>query len=159
MRAMTLRMFIGGLVVATVAAGAAWAGDYVVVASTDEALKPGMELNGGTRVSLPAGKTLTVMHMSGDVAVLRGAAAGVLLPTRTALTGDTARISQLKALIAPAPTGRTFGGVRGGVCPEASSLRSLDDILAAQAGGCVKEAKAALDAYVVKSGNGAKPVG
>jgi len=159
MRVMTFRTFIGGLVLATVAAGAAWAGDYVVVSSTDEALKPGMELNGGTRVALAAGKTLTVMHMSGDVAVLRGAAAGVLIPTRTGASGDTARIGQLKALIAPGPTGRTFGGVRGGVCPEATSLTSINDILAAQAGGCVKEAKAALDAYVVKSGKGAKPVG
>ena len=50
--------------------------------------------------------------------------------------------------------GRTFGARRGGgICPPASSLTTLDEILkVAEGSGCKAEAREALDAYVAKAG-------
>ena len=59
----------------------------------------------------------------------------------------------LAVLVAPPPTTRTFGGRRGGVCPPAADLKTLDQILAAQSGSCDAEARAALKALVAKSGS------
>jgi hypothetical protein len=129
------------------AAGAAQAGDYVIVASTDPALKPGAELNGGQRLALGAGQTLRLMNTSGEITTLRGGASGAVLP-RPGAPGDPTRMAQLRVLIDPPPVSRTFGGRRSGVCPDPSTLTSLDQILAVQSGGCAPQAKAALEAYV-----------
>ena len=142
-----------GLALAGLLTGVAKAADYVVVASTAAAYRPGDELNAGARVDVGPGQTLTLIHASGDVTTVRGAAAGATVPARRATDeADANRMVGLKALIGPAPTGRTFGGRRSGVCPLAENLLTIDAILGARKAGCEAPAKAALEAYVAKAG-------
>lgn len=142
-----MRSAMLGLLFAVGLAGAAQAADYVVVKSSDPAVKPGLELNAGERVPLAAGQTAMLMSASGSVNTLRGAAGGVTAP-RAGGRADPARMTALKALVAPAPTGSTFGARRSGVCPDPASLTTLDQILSVQSGGCAAQARIALDAYV-----------
>ena len=145
-----MKRTILGFALALATAGAASAADYVVVASTDATLKPGQTLNAGQRVALAAGQSLTLMSGGGDVTTLRGAAAGVAIPARKA-GEDNSRVQALAVLVSPPPSSRQFGGRRGGVCPPASELKTVDQILAAQSGSCDREARAALEALVAKS--------
>lgn len=147
------KSILGGVVAGALlcCAGAAAAADYVVVASTDPTLKPGLELDAGQRLALAAGKTATVMSASGEVTTLRGGPSGAATPARKG--GDPARLAALKVLVSPAEGGRTFGGRRGGVCPDAAGLATLDDILQVQASGCTAEARRALDALVARGAN------
>ena len=157
-----MRGALFGAVLALALAGSAAAADYIVVNSTDPAIKRGQALDAGARVSLGAGKTLTVMKASGEVTTLRGAAAGVVLPSARVASADAARFESLKALVEPPAQGRSFGARRsGGVCPPKDSLTNLEDILkAAETSGCKAIAREALDAYIAKveaggaSGNG-----
>lgn len=142
-----MRKAILGLVLATGVAGAAQAGDYVVVASTDPSVRPGLELTAGQRVALGAGQTLRLINAGGEVTTLRGSPSGATAP-RAGAPADATRLAQLRVLIDPPPTSRTFGGRRSGVCPDPTTLVSLDQILVVQSGGCATEAKAALDAYI-----------
>lgn len=142
-----MRTAILGILLALGAAGAASAGDYVIVASTNPALKPGTEVDGGQRLSLEPGQTLRLMNASGEVTTLRGSAAGALAP-RPGAPADPTRMAQLRVLIDPPPQGRTFGGRRSGVCPDPATLNSLDQILAVQSGGCAAQAREALEAYL-----------
>lgn len=131
--------------------GAAEAGDYVVVASSDPGLVAGQELDGGQRVALGAGRSATLVHVSGDMTVLRGGPAGAVVPTRRMASADASRIEALKSLIAPPAEGHTFGGRRGGICPDPADLRTVDQILSAQAGGCTRQAREALSALASKA--------
>jgi hypothetical protein len=134
---------------ATLAMGAvARAADYVVVSSSDPGLKPGLEVDAGQHLDLAAGKTAALMAAAGDVTVLRGGPGGAVAPPRKG--GDPARLAALKVLVAPPAGGRTFGGKRGGVCPDPASLRTLDEILDVQAAGCVAEARQAFGALVAR---------
>lgn len=142
-----MRNTILGLLLAVGLGGAAQAADYVVVRSTDPTVKPGLELDAGERLALGAGQTVTIMSASGSISTLRGAAGGVAAP-RAGAPADPARLAALKALVAPAPTGSTFGARRSGVCPDPTTLTTVDQILAVQSGGCAAQARAALEAYV-----------
>jgi hypothetical protein len=142
-----MRRAILGLILAGGVAGVAQAGDYVIVASTDPAFRPGTELDGGKRLALRTGRTLRLINTSGEITTLRGGASGARTPRRGA-PADATRLAQLRVLIDPPPASRTFGGRRAGVCPDPSELTTLDQILAVQSGGCDKEARAALDAYL-----------
>ena len=142
-----MRTTVLGILLALGAAGAASAGDYVIVASTNPALKPGTEVDGGQRLSLEPGETLRLMNATGEVSTLRGSAAGVVAPKPGAPI-DATRMAQLRVLIDPPPQGRTFGGRRSGVCPDPATLTSLDQILAVQSGGCAPQAREALTAYL-----------
>jgi hypothetical protein len=142
----SMRTLFVGLVLATGLAGAAAAADYVVVASTDPGVKPGTEVTAGQRLALGAGKTASLIAAAGDVTTLKGGPSGAIAPRLRTASADSARLETVKLLVAPASGGRTFGGRRAGVCPEATTLKTLDDIIAAQQGGCTAEAKQALDA-------------
>lgn len=144
-----MQKMILGVMLATGLAGAAHAADFVVVKSTDPAIKPGLELSGGQRVALGAGQSLTLMSATGSVSVLRGGANGAAAPRAGAPDPD--RLAALKVLIDPPPAGRTFGARRSGVCPDPGALTTLDEILAVQANGCSAQARAALDALVSKA--------
>lgn len=146
-----MRNTILGLLLAVGLGGAVQAADYVVVRSTDPAVKPGLELDAGERLALAAGQTVTIMSASGSVSTLRGAAGGVAAP-RAGAQADPAQLAALKALVAPAPTGSTFGARRSGVCPDPATLTTLDQILSVQSGGCAAQARAALEAYVAAQG-------
>ncbi|MBW8815836.1 MAG: hypothetical protein JF588_20650 [Caulobacterales bacterium] len=143
-----VRSAVLAAVLALGAAGAAAAADYVLVSSTDPELKPGLELDSGQHLALAAGKTATLMAAAGDITTLHGAASGAVVPSRKG--GDPARLAALKVLVAPPTGGRTFGGRRGGVCPDAANLANLDDILQAQEAGCVTEARRAFDDLVAR---------
>lgn len=145
-----MKRAILGVMLAMGLAGAASAADYVVVASSDPGVKVGLALDAGQRVALRAGQTATLMSASGEVSTLKGGASGATAPRRAA-GGDDARVQALAVLVAPPPTVRTFGGRRGGVCPPASDLKTVDQILAAQSGSCDAEARAALQALVARS--------
>jgi len=148
-----MRKTILGFMLATGLAGAAQAADYVVVKSTDPAVRPGVELNAGQRIALGAGQTLTLMSAAGSVSTLRGAAGGAVAP-RAGAQPDNARMAALKTLVDPPPTGRTFGARRSGVCPDPSTLKTLDEILSVQSNGCAVQARVALETYIAEQ---AKP--
>lgn len=153
-----MRMAILGVTLAiAAAAGAAQAADYVVVKSTDPGIKAGLTLNGGQRVDLGAGQTLTLIAAAGDVTLLKGAAKGAVAPARRTAQADANRIESLRVLIDPPPAGRTFGGRRGGVCPDPASLKTLDDILSVQQAGCAAAARVALDTLAAQAAQSAKP--
>jgi hypothetical protein len=149
-----MRGAILGVVVALGLAGSAAAADYIVVNSTDPAIKRGQAYD--ARVALGAGKTLTVMKASGEVTTLRGAATGVTLPATRVSAAEAGRFETLKALVEPPAQGRSFGARRsGGVCPPKDSLTSLEDIVkAAETSGCKAVAREALDAYIAKNEGG-----
>lgn len=142
-----MRAAILGMILASGLTGAAAAADYVVVGSTNPALRPGQEVSGGQRLDLAAGQTLRLMNATGELTVLRGGPNGATVP-RPGAPSDPTRLAQLRVLIDPPPAGRTFGGRRAGVCPEPATLTTLDQILAVQSGGCTEQARAALEAYL-----------
>lgn len=147
-----MRKLLIGVALSVAFGGAAVASDYIVVNSTDPAIKRGQAFDAGAKVALGAGKTLTVMRASGEVTTLRGGAAGATLPGARVAAADAARFETLRALVEPPPQGRTFGARRGGICPAVESLTTLDDIVrVADSSGCKTVARQALDAYLAKT--------
>jgi len=144
-----MRTAVLGFLFALGVAGAAQAGDYVVVSSSDPAIRPGQELAAGQRIALGAGQTLRFMDASGNIATLRGAAGGAVAP-RAGAPLDATRMAQLKVLIDPPPASRTFGARRSGVCPDPATLTTLDQILSVQSGGCAPQARAAMEIYLAR---------
>lgn len=141
---------LAGLALATLATAAA-ARDYVVVSSTDPAVARGQSFAAGARVALPVGKTATLMHASGDLVRIKGAAGGVLLPRRAASQGEADRLAFLKVIVAPAERS-TVGGMklartRGGVCPRPEAVATLDAIVQVHQAGCPAVAADALEAW------------
>lgn len=146
-----MRKLLIGMVLSLAFGGAAVAADYIVVNSTDPAIKRGQAFDAGAKVALGAGKTLTVMRASGEVTTLRGGSTGATIPGARVAAADAARFETLRSLVEPPPQGRTFGARRGGICPAVESLTSLDDIVrTAEASGCKTVARQALDAYLAK---------
>lgn len=146
-----MRNLLIGFALSLVVSGAAMASDYIVVSSSDAAIKRGQAFDAGAKVALGAGKTLTLMRATGEVITLRGAASGVTVPGARLAAADTARFETLRSLVEPPPTGRTFGARRGGICPAAETLTTLDDIVrTAESSGCKAVARQALDAYLAK---------
>jgi hypothetical protein len=140
---------VAGLAVA-LAGGPAYAAaaDYVVVASTDPATQRGQELAAGQHLALPPGRSVTVMHASGAVLVLKGAPGGADLPRRVASAADADRMGQVMKLMVSGPpkASRTRALV---ACPEPSALADLDAIAeAAREPACQAQASQALDAYL-----------
>lgn len=146
-----MRKLLIGVALSVAFGGAAMASDYIVVNSTDPAIKRGQAFDAGARVALGAGKTVTLMRASGEVTTLRGTASGATVPGARMAAADTARFETLRALVEPPPQGRTFGARRGGICPALESLTTLDDIVrTAESSGCKTVARQALDAYLAK---------
>lgn len=148
-----MRKVLIGIVFAGAISGPALASDYIVVRSTDPAIKRGQAFDAGAKVALGVGQSLTVMRPSGEVATLRGTASGVTLPGARMAASDAARFEALRSLVQPPPEGRTFGARRGGVCPAAEALTALDDILkTGDANECKAVARQALEAYLARTG-------
>jgi hypothetical protein len=142
---------LAGLVLAAIATAAA-ARDYVVVASTDPAVARGQSFAAGARIPLPAGKTVTLMHATGDIVRLKGADGGVVLPKRAASQGDADRLAILKVIVAPADR-QVAGGLalrktRSGVCPAPDKIKTLDAIVQVYQAGCASSATDALNAWI-----------
>lgn len=148
-----MRRALFGVALALAIGGSAAAADYIVVNSTDPAIKRGQAFDAGARVALGAGKTVTLMRPSGEVTTLRGGASGAVVPGARVASADAARFETLRALVQPPAEGRTFGARRGGICPPAESLTSLDDIVrVAEQSGCKTIARKALEAYLANNG-------
>lgn len=144
-----MRKLLTGLALSLLFGGAAMASDYIVVGSTDPAIKRGQAFDAGARLPVGAGKTVTLMRASGEVTTLRGSAAGVTLPSAKLAAADAGRFETLRALVEPPPQGRTFGARRGGICPAVETLTTLDDIIrTAEASGCKTVAREALEKYL-----------
>jgi hypothetical protein len=149
-----MRKLLIGVALSVAFGGAAVASDYIVVSSSDPAIKRGQAFDAGAKVALGAGKTLTVMRASGEVTTLKGGASGATIPGARVAAADAARFETLRALVEPPPQGRTFGARRGGICPAVESLTTLDDIVrTADSSGCKTVARQALDAYLAKTSN------
>jgi hypothetical protein len=147
-----MRKALLGAVLALSFGGSAIASDFVVVNSTDPAIKRGTALDAGARVAAAPGSTITVMRASGEVTALKAGASGVVMPGARLAQADAAKFESLKALLQPPPEGRTFGARRGGLCPPATALTTLEDILrVADQSGCKTVARQALDAYIAKT--------
>lgn len=155
----SLRRLLPGLALGaflTVLAMPAAAADYVVVRSSDPGIPRGQGFDAGAKVALGASGTITLMHASGDVVTLKGAMGGISLPRRAATPKDADRMAVLRFILAPAP--RETGAratratrTRGGICPPAEALTTLDAIVQVQQGGCADEAAKALDAFLDRS--------
>ena len=146
-----MRKLLIGAALSLTFGGVAIASDYIVVNSTDPAIKRGQAFDAGARVALGTGKTVTLMRASGEVTTLRGAPSGAIVPAGRVASADAARFETLRALVEPPPQGRTFGARRGGICPAVESLTNLDDIVrTAESSGCKTVARQALDAYLAK---------
>ena len=145
------RASILGLALA-VLGGGAMARDYIVVASTDPAIARGASYDGGAKIALAPGATLTLMHASGDTIRLKGAAGGVTAPKRQAGQAEAERLAVLRVIVAPperqARAALYATRTRAGICPEAASIKTLDAIVQVHQGGCSAEAAQALDAWV-----------
>ena len=132
--------------------GAAAARDYVVVASTEPTVPRGLTVDAGARLAVTPGRSVTLMHASGDVLKLNGAAGGVVAPARKAASADAARLEVLRAMVTPNTREVTEGAgqrrSRGGVCPSANLLTTLDAIAEVQAAGCGDVAAGAFEAWL-----------
>jgi hypothetical protein len=147
-----MRRAFYGVVLALALGGVANASDFIVVNSTDPSIQRGQAFDAGARVPLAAGKTLKLMRSTGEVTTVLGGAAGVVLPGEKVPASDASRFDTLRALLEPPPAGRTFGARRGGFCPPADTLVSMDDIVRVAQTSCKTEARAALEAYLAKAG-------
>jgi hypothetical protein len=147
-----VRRTLFGLAAALVA-GVAAAHDYVVVKSGDPAIAVGRSLDGGQRLALGPGRTVTLMHATGDIVLLKGAADGVVVvPQRKAAKPDAERLEMFRMMVST-DTRQVSEGLgrrrtRGGVCPAAASLTTLEAIAEVEAAGCAAEASDALDAWI-----------
>lgn len=131
------------------AGGIAFAADYVVARSNVASVAKGSQYAAGDTVPLAVGQSVTLISSGGEVVVLQGAAGGARLPA-LAKGPQTASMAALTALVnRPAPR-RNFGAMRGKTaCPEISSLKSVETILAAGATeGCESLAREALESYI-----------
>lgn len=127
----------------------ALARDFIVVASTDPAIARGQGFDAGARAPLAPGRTLTLMHASGDIVRLTGAPGGVVLPKRIADQADADRLAILKVMVAP--RGRqTMDATRtrAGICPNVDDVTTLDAIVQVQSAGCIDVAGKALEAWL-----------
>lgn len=129
-------------------AGVAAARDYIVVSSTDPGLVRGRSFLAGAQVPLAPGRTLTLMHASGNLVMLRGGAAGVVvLPVRQGSQAEADRLAIMRMIVAPAPRAG-LRATRGGICPEVTVLTNLDAIAQAHQSGCKAAASDALEAWI-----------
>ncbi len=132
--------------------GTAAARDYVVVASTEPMVPRGLTLDAGAHLAVTPGRSVTLMHASGDVLKLNGAAGGVVAPARKAASTDAARLEVLRVMVTPNTREVSVGSAqrrsRGGVCPSPDSLTTLDTIAQVQAAGCGDVAASAFEAWL-----------
>lgn len=83
------------------------AGDYYVYSSSDPSFQQGAELSGGDTVRLGPGRALVLIHATGSVVRLSGAASGVRIPRHQPNPHDNPYPAAIRALLAPAATTHT----------------------------------------------------
>jgi len=145
------RAAFAGLALAMLA-GTAVARDYVVVASTDPSVPRGLTVDAGARLAVSPGHTVTLMHASGDVLKLKGAAGGVVAPARKAASAEAARLEVLRVMISPTTREVSVGSgqrrSRSGVCPSPDTLTTLDAVAEVETAGCHDVAITAFETWL-----------
>jgi hypothetical protein len=135
-------------------AGAAAAADYVVVATTEPAIVRGAVVDGGQRLAVAPGRSVTLMHAGGALVMLKGARGGVVAPLRKSAAADSARLEVFRTMVAAKPREKSEGlgarRTRGGVCPAPDGLTSLDAIAQVQS-ACPEAAAEALGAWLART--------
>lgn len=145
-----MRRIVLGALLALGLAGAAQAADFVVVSSTDPAIRRGQTFDSGAVIQIAPGQSVVLIDTAGQVTRLAGRAAGVTLPRRQVADLNQDRVAVLKMLVAP-PRVRRTGPSVGNVCPDAD-LTVIDGIIAtARVDGCLAPARAAFEGYVDKA--------
>jgi hypothetical protein len=145
---MHMRMTLVAIAAAVSLVGVAYAHDYVVVNSTDPAHAKGAGFEGGAVVQLAEGSSLTVVSSLGRVSNYRGGAGVVTLPPLAGAASQGAGEALASIMRRPTPR-RITGAMRGAdACAPADALKTLDEILAAEAAGCRVSAKLALESYL-----------
>ena len=143
-----LRALVLGLAL-SFAAGAAFAADYIVVASNDPAIAKGAAFDGGEKVPLASGRTVTLMHASGNMVRLTGTKAGAIAPARKAGQAEAERLAVLRMIVTPPEKQTSIYATRTrAICPTVESITTLDGVVQTHRSGCKTEAAAALDAWV-----------
>jgi hypothetical protein len=144
-----MRGLMLGLAFALLAASAASAKDFIVVSSTDPGVKTGQAFDAGARVPLSAGRSLTLMKVSGEVINVQGGPSGVVLPGNAA--GENPKFAAVQALFAPPPSGRAYGAQRG-FCPGPEALDNIGAIVRSNQAGCKADARKAFQDYLKAQG-------
>ena len=145
-----MRRILLGALLALGLAGAAQAADFVVVSSTDPAIRRGQTFDSGAMIQVASGQSVVLIDTAGQVTRLAGRADGFTLPPRRVADLNQDRVAVLKMLVAP-PRVRRTGPSFGKVCPEAD-LTAIEGILeTARVDGCLTPARAAFEAYVDKA--------
>lgn len=148
-----MRKFVLMLAVGAALTGVAHAGDYVVVRSTDPAIARGATFDAGSEVTVAPSSSVAVLSSGGALTTLQGGKAK-LPPLASSSGASTA--STVSAILTRNPPRRVMGATRGaGVCPTLEDLKTLEQILAAEAAECRVVSRLALEAYIdAQSGNG-----
>jgi hypothetical protein len=145
-----MRRVIVGLAVAVLVSSTAIAKEYIVVSSNDAGVRTGQSFDAGARVPLGAGRSLTLMKVSGEVVTVQGGPGGAVLPGDPG-TGDNPKFAAVQALFAPPPSGRTYGAQRG-FCPGPEVLDNIDAIIRSDQAGCKSDARKAFQDYLKAHG-------
>lgn len=135
---------------AVLAGSAAIAKEYIVVSSNDPGVRTGQSFDGGARVPLGPGRSLTLMKVSGEVITVQGGPGGAVLPGDPG-AGDNPKFAAVQSLFAPPPSGRTYGAQRG-FCPGPEALDNIDAIVRSYQAGCKSDARQAFQDYLKAHG-------
>lgn len=148
-----MRIIIG-LALAIGIAGAAQAGDFVVVSSTDPAIARGVEFSSGQVVSVAAGRSVVLIDPGGNVKRLTAGSAA--LPRRQLASMDAERMAVVKMLVAPPRVRRAMPSIAP-TCPSADLATFEGIVTVAPVDGCLSRAREAFAAYVERAA-GPEPV-
>lgn len=147
-----VKKILTGAVLAIVLGGVAHADNFVVVRSSDPAVAARSMFTSGQTVSVRKGASLTVINGAGALSTLTSRSGAITLPG-AASEADAQKASAMRAILERPQARRTFGAMRGGThqvgdCPLASELKTMDDIIKADADDCNDVAQEALAAFV-----------
>ena len=139
------------------------AADYVVVRSEVPTLTLGQQFEAGAVVNIPAGKSVTLMHASGSIEVLRGTGSATWLPKHVATNVEAGRLSRIVVvLLSKPPESKEFAALRttelasspNGTGPQCAAplvgptLVTLDEIASTADRGCEAQAKEGFERYL-----------
>jgi hypothetical protein len=146
-----MRCVLFGVVAAVLAGSAAMAKDFIVVSSSDPAIRTGQSLDAGSKLPLAQGRAITLMRPGGEIITIKGGPDGATLPGAPASPSGATQFAAFQALFSPPPTGRTFGAQRG-FCPGPEALDNIPAIIRSNQAGCKADARKAFQDYLKAHG-------
>lgn len=144
------RAVFAAIALASIATGAL-AKDFIVVSSSDPAVKTGQALDAGVHLAIAPGHSVTLMRPSGEIVTVRGGANGAVVPGQAAASVDDTKFAAVQALFTRPPSGRAFGARRG-FCPGPEVLDNVDAIVRSYESGCKADARKAFLDYLKAHG-------